>query len=84
MADCDNPAQDLKELLQEAVEALAGDPRGVRAKEALATAFFSDAPTQEAAARRLGLPYGTFRRHVRQGLDLLCASLWERELYGTN
>ncbi len=84
VADCDDPVQDLKDLLRQAVEALAADPRGVRAKEALATAFFSGAPTQEAAARRLGLPYGTFRRHLRQGLDLLCASLWEKELYGTD
>ncbi|WP_344445270.1 AAA family ATPase [Kitasatospora nipponensis] len=82
-ADSTDPVEDLRTLLRASVDELAGDPRGVRAKEALAAGFFSGAPTQEAAARRLALPYGTYRRHVRQGLDLLCESLWQLELHGT-
>ncbi|MDX6763211.1 hypothetical protein SIN09_28350 [Streptomyces sp. F8] len=54
----------------------------MRAREALTTGYFSGVPTQEGAARRLGLPYGTYRRHLRQGLDLLCEDLWQRELRG--
>ncbi|MEV7175329.1 hypothetical protein [Kitasatospora sp. NPDC093679] len=61
---------------------LARDPRGARAREALTAGYFSGAPTQEAAARRLGLPYGTYRRHLRHGLDLLCEALWQQELHG--
>ncbi|MFI5645368.1 ATP-binding protein [Kitasatospora sp. NPDC051705] len=82
-ADLADPAEDLRALLRRAVDDLAGDPRGVRAREALTAGHFSGAPTQEAAARRLGLPYGTYRRHLRQGLDLLCEALWRRELHGT-
>ncbi|MFF1872082.1 ATP-binding protein [Streptomyces sp. CB03911] len=82
VADSDHPAEDLRALLRQAVDDLARDPRGVRAREALTASYFSGAPTQEAAARRLGLPYGTYRRHLRQGLDLLCEALWQRELYG--
>ncbi|MCX5214150.1 sigma-70 region 4 domain-containing protein [Kitasatospora sp. NBC_00240] len=82
VADSDDPAEDLRALLRQAVDELARDPRGVRAREALAASYFSGAPTQEAAARRLGLPYGTYRRHLRQGLDLLCEALWQRELQG--
>lgn len=79
-ADFSDPVGELRDLLHQAVEDLAGDPRGVRARDALAAGHFTGAPTQEAAARRLGLPYGTYRRHVRQGLDLLCEALWQREL----
>ena len=82
VADSTDPAEELRALLRQAVDDLARDPRGVRAREALTAGYFSGAPTQEAAARRLGLPYGTYRRHLRQGLDQLCEALWQRELYG--
>ncbi|WP_330352255.1 AAA family ATPase [Streptomyces chartreusis] len=81
-ADLADPVGELRALLRQAVDDLAGDPRGVRAREALTAGYFSGAPTQEAAARRLSLPYGTYRRHVRQGLDLLCEALWQQELHG--
>ncbi|MFK0218349.1 ATP-binding protein [Streptomyces vinaceus] len=80
-ADLEDPVGELRALLRQAVDDLAQDPRGARAREALTAGYFSGAPTQEAAARRLGLPYGTYRRHLRQGLDLLCASLWQQELH---
>jgi hypothetical protein len=81
-ADFSSPVEELRALLRGAVDDLAGDPRGVRAREALVAGCFSGAPAQEAAARRLGLPCGTYRRHVRQGLDLLCEALWQQELHG--
>ncbi|MEU8921570.1 ATP-binding protein [Kitasatospora sp. NPDC048545] len=83
-ADSADPVEDLRALLREAVDELARDPRGARAREALTAGYFSGAPTQEAAARRMGLPYGTYRRHLRQGLDLLCEALWQRELHGAD
>ncbi|GAA3278231.1 ATP-binding protein [Streptomyces lavendulae subsp. grasserius] len=82
-ADFEEPVDELRALLRHAVDDLARDPRGVRAREALTAGHFSGAPTQEAAARRLGLPYGTYRRHLRQGLDLLCEALWQREVHGS-
>ncbi|MFF3111072.1 hypothetical protein ACFVSN_17995 [Kitasatospora sp. NPDC057904] len=81
-ADLADPVAELRALLRRSVEDLARDPRGVRARDALTAGHFSGAPTQEAAARRLGLPFGTYRRHLRQGLDLLGEALWQRELYG--
>ncbi|MFJ9592167.1 ATP-binding protein [Streptomyces virginiae] len=81
-ADLGDPVADLRTLLRESVDDLAGDPRGVRARDALAAGYLSGVPTQEGAARRLGLPYGTYRRHLRQGLDLLSEALWQRELTG--
>ncbi|MFI9273359.1 ATP-binding protein [Kitasatospora sp. NPDC052896] len=81
-ADFTDPVEELRALLRRTVDDLARDPRGVRAREALTAGYFSGAPTQETAARRLGLPYGTYRRHLRQGLDLLCETLWKQELFG--
>ncbi|MEW1908499.1 hypothetical protein AB0442_08580 [Kitasatospora sp. NPDC085895] len=69
-------------MLLAAVDDLARDPRGARAREALTAGYFSGAPTREAAARRPGLPYGTYRRHLRHGLDLLCEAPWQQELHG--
>ncbi|MER5729034.1 ATP-binding protein [Streptomyces sp. NPDC002138] len=81
-ADLGDPAGELRILMRQTVDDLGRDPRGVRAREALTAGYFSGAPTQEGAARRLGLPYGTYRRHLRQGLDLLCEALWRQELHG--
>ncbi|WP_052434966.1 ATP-binding protein [Streptacidiphilus melanogenes] len=81
-ADFTDPARELRALLRRTVDGLVADPRSVRARDALTAGYFSGAPTQEAAARRLGLPYGTYRRHLRQGLDLLCEALWQQELHG--
>ncbi|MFJ3788424.1 ATP-binding protein [Kitasatospora sp. NPDC090091] len=82
-ADFEKPVEELRDLLRRTVDDLGRDPRGVRARDAVTAGYFSGAPTQEAAARRLSLPYGTYRRHLRQGLDLLCEALWEQELHGT-
>ncbi|MFD7613706.1 ATP-binding protein [Streptomyces sp. NPDC059828] len=81
-ADFSDPVEELRGLLRQAVDDLAQDPRGAKAREALTAGYFSGAPTQEAAARRIGLPFGTYRRHLRQGLDLLCEALWQCELHG--
>ncbi|MGW4897950.1 ATP-binding protein [Kitasatospora sp. NPDC004240] len=81
-ADLADPVEELRALLRRTVDELGRDPRGVRAREALTAGYLSGAPTQEAAARRLSLPYGTYRRHLRQGLDQLCEALWQVELHG--
>lgn len=72
----------LEQLLHEAVGALADHPRDDRRRRALELAYLTPAPTQEAAAERLGLPYSTFRRHLTEGVDAVITWLWERELHG--
>jgi hypothetical protein len=49
----------------------------------VATTVFKGAPTQEAAAARLGLPFSTYRRHLTAGIERVTAWLWDRELHGT-
>jgi hypothetical protein len=73
-----DPVAALRQLLTDAVDELRHDPRRVKLHRALTTTHFHGAPTQEEAATRLGLPFSTYRRHLRAGLDHVVDRLWER------
>lgn len=73
-------AAGLQELLRAAVTTLAGDPRDDKLFRALDWTYLRTSRTQEAAAAALGLPFSTYRRHLRQGLDRVVAWMWQREL----
>jgi hypothetical protein len=79
-----NPATALGDLLRQAIDGLGEDPRSVKFHRALSVTFLSSTPTQELAAKRLGIPFSTYRRHLTAGIERLCADLWHRELYGTD
>ncbi|MEV2273784.1 AAA family ATPase [Nonomuraea africana] len=78
-----DPAKALRELVEQAIEALREDPRSVKFHRAIAATYLHGVPTQELAAQRLGLPFTTYRRHLVSGIERVCADLWHRELYGT-
>jgi hypothetical protein len=48
----------------------------------VATTYFKGAPSQEAAAERLGLAFSTFRRHLAAGTAAICERLWAHEVHG--
>jgi hypothetical protein len=73
-------ARALRALLSDAIAALAGDPREAKLHRVLDATYQHGAPTQEAAAATLRLPFSTYRRHLTAGLELLCDRLWAREL----
>jgi AAA ATPase domain len=73
-------AKALDELLRAAVASLTEDPRDDRLVRALDRTYLRTSRTQEAAAAALGLPFSTYRRHLRQGLERVVAWLWQREL----
>ena len=70
----------LQELVRAAVTALADDPHDDKLFRALDLTYLRRPRTQEAAAAALGLPFSTYRRHLRQGLDRVVAWLWQRDL----
>ncbi|WP_162794658.1 AAA family ATPase [Nonomuraea lactucae] len=74
--------RDLAEVLASAVEDLLAERGGEKYHRAVRATYWSGAPTQEAAAARLGLPFSTYRRHLTRGVERLCEVLWRRELYG--
>ena len=76
------PPEALAELLERAVEALRADPRDAKLVRALERTYLQPAPTQEAAAELLGLPFSTYRGHLTRGIERVVDWLWERELYG--
>jgi hypothetical protein len=65
--------------LRAAVDDLAAQPRGDRLRAVLHRTYLSPAPTQEAAAEALGLPFSTYRRHLARAVDELTARLWAGE-----
>lgn len=82
-AGTDEPdAACLEGLVSEAIGALRQHPRDDRLLRAVEATYLAPAPTQEAAAARLGLPFSTYRRHLTQGTERIVSWLWEREVYG--
>lgn len=79
-----DPANALRQLLEQAIDALGQDPRATKFRRTVATTYLRGAPTQEAAAELLGLPFTTYRRHLLAGIERISEDLWHRELYGTN
>ncbi len=72
----------LPELLRKTAALLQQTPRQNKLYRALHHTYFQPAATQEAAAELLDLPFSTYRRHLRSGIDFLCETLWQQELGG--
>jgi hypothetical protein len=70
-------ADTLRVLLRDVIAELAQHPRDAKAAAVLDATYVRPAPTQEAAAERLALPIGTYRRHLKRGIqrviELVCA-----------
>jgi hypothetical protein len=82
VADRSGTPEGLADLIDEAIEAVARQPRGERLARALERTYVRPAATQEAAAELLGLPFSTYRGHLTRGIERVVAWLWQRELYG--
>lgn len=78
-----DPAHALRELLEEGIRDLGRDPRAGKPHRALDITYLRGAPTQEAAAERLGLSFSTYRRHLIAGIERISEDLWNRELHGS-
>ncbi|GAA2541667.1 AAA family ATPase [Pseudonocardia hydrocarbonoxydans] len=72
----------LATLLREAVASLSTDAGDDKLFRALDRTFLRRCSTQEAAARMLGLPFSTYRRHLVSGTRRVVDRLWDREIHG--
>jgi hypothetical protein len=70
-------------LLREATESLKASPRTSKGFEALYHTYFQPAPSQERAAELLDIPFSTFRRHLKAGIERVIDLLWLWEVGGT-
>jgi hypothetical protein len=77
-----SPTETLRQLVRLSAEDLNTHPRDQRLYRALYRTFFNPAATQEQAADLLGLPFSTYRAHLRAGTKRVTELLWRRELYG--
>jgi TolB-like protein/Flp pilus assembly protein TadD len=75
-------ASELKQLLSRAVETLFASPRDEKLRRVIELTYFRPAPKQEAVAERLGVPFGTYRRHLTTALSRLTKWLFEQEREG--
>jgi hypothetical protein len=69
-------------ILSDSALALQANPRDEKLFRALDRTYFHPAPTQEAAAELLDLPFSTYRRHLTAGIQRLTEILWQKELSG--
>lgn len=75
----ESPAQALRRLLHEAGLGLRERPRDEKFWRALELTYFRPAGSQELAAERLGLPFGTYRYQLATGVERVAQALWARE-----
>lgn len=68
--------------LREGAAALLASPKTQKLHRVLWHSYFEPAPTQEAAAELLGLPFSTYRHQLGRAVAQLVAWLWQQELYG--
>ncbi len=69
----------LKTILAETVAKLQATPRLRKLHRALHHTYIQPAPTQEAAAELLDLPFSTYRRHLSAGIAQVTEELWQQE-----
>lgn len=70
----------LRTLLRETAESLQSSPRPAKYYRAIYHTYLQPAVTQEQAAEVLDLPFSTYRRHLRSGIEEVTARLWAREI----
>ncbi|MFA5938039.1 MAG: hypothetical protein WC809_01690 [Sinimarinibacterium sp.] len=66
----------LPDWLHQGLGRLEGDEGTQSHARILRATFFQECPSQEAAAERLNLPFGTYRHHLRTAQDALAQVLW--------
>lgn len=72
-------AEQIRAVILEALQKLRADRYGERQYVAVQGTYLqSEARLQQTVADQLELPFGTYRRHLAQGIDRLCELLWHR------
>lgn len=72
--------EQLQQLITNAVNSLQTNPRDQKFYRAVQATYLQPSPTQTQAADLLNLPIGTYRRHLKSGLDRIAELLWQREV----
>ncbi|MEU5098582.1 ATP-binding protein [Streptomyces sp. NPDC020996] len=73
---------DLAGVLLGAAEVLPAERGGERRHRAFTATYDGRPVPQQAVAARLGLPFSTYRRHLKEAVERITDHLWECELNG--
>jgi hypothetical protein len=73
-------AAEVRASIVAATDRLARGPKGDQLRAVLNRTFVRAAPSQEAAAEVLGLPFSTYRRHLGRAVEELTEVLWAVEI----
>ncbi|GGL09905.1 hypothetical protein GCM10010094_83430 [Streptomyces flaveus] len=72
----------LHDVLLRAIDTVLEERGGEKRHLVVTTTYSKAAPTQEAAARRLGMSFSTYRRHLTAAVKHVTDVLWSHELSG--
>ena len=70
----------LQRLIKTAAESLQASPREAKLYRAVYHTYLQPALTQEQAAEILDVPFSTYRRHLKAGIQRLTDILWQQEI----
>jgi hypothetical protein len=70
----------LQILIKQTAESLQASPRDDKLYRAIHRTYINPAPTQEQAAELLDLPFSTYRRHLKAGMERIAQILWQQEI----
>jgi hypothetical protein len=73
-----NPTRALRRVLWEAAQQLRLKPRDEKFYRALEATYLEPAATQELAAERLSLPFGTYRYQLNKAIERITKQLWQQ------
>ena len=73
-------ADQLRTTIEQAVACLANEPKGAQLHAVLNRTYLRPAPTREAAAEVLNLPFSTYRRYLAKALEQVSDLLWTVEI----
>jgi hypothetical protein len=76
--ELDDPS--LEQRLRRSLDLFADSPRDADLYRVVHETFFDRSGPQHAIARRLRIPYGTYRRYLTHGVERIATALWLEEL----
>jgi len=79
-ADRDHRIDALRSILADAAEEMKADPKTADHYRAVRATYLDPRETQEKAAEHLDLPFSTYRRYLRKGIEHITDALWREEL----
>lgn len=74
--------EDVTTLVEAVARRMEGDPKEGGYFRAVEATYLTPAPSQHRAAEQLGVPFSTYRRHLRRGVDFVVDTLWAMEVDG--